>query len=93
MLSGYNFVEASLTFEVVFPIVIIDGCDTGVTDQVLGDGSTISENIEECAAGAGNHGGFVRCVAHLANDLVRAGHITGAEKDAIQSCAAQADIP
>jgi hypothetical protein len=86
-----DFVDASLTFEVVMPVVIIDGCDTGVTDQVV-DGSTISEKIAECAVDARNHGEFVRCVAHLTNDLVP-GYITGREKGAIQSCAAQADIP
>ena len=73
--------------------VIIDGCDTGVTDQGLDGGSTISDKIAECAAGAGNHGQFTSCVAHLTNDLKRAGIITGQEKGAIESCAAQADIP
>ena len=74
-------------------MVVIDGCDTGVEDQVLVDGSLISEKIAECAAGARNHGQFVRCVAHLTNDLVDAGYITGREQGAIQRCAARAAIP
>ena len=73
--------------------VVIDCCDTGVTDQVLDDGNTVSEKIAECAAGAHNHGQFTSCVANLTNDLKRAGIITGQEKGAIESCAAQADIP
>jgi hypothetical protein len=32
-------------------------------------------------------------VAHLTNDLKKDGFISGREKGAIQSCAAQADIP
>lgn len=73
--------------------IVIDGCDTGVIDQLLADGSTISEKIAECAANATNHGQFVSCVAQLTGDLVKAGIITGKEKGAIVSCAAQADIP
>ncbi len=57
------------------------------------DGCTISDRIDHCAAGAGNHGGFVSCVAHLTNDLKKAGIITASQKGAIQSCAAQARIP
>jgi hypothetical protein len=40
-----------------------------------------------------NHGQFVSCVSHMTNDLKKAGTITGQQKGAIQSCAAQADIP
>jgi len=72
--------------------IVIDGCDTGVIDQEF-DGKTISGEISECAKGARNHGQFVSCVAKLTNNLMKAGLITGKEKGAIQSCAAQADIP
>ena len=46
-----------------------------------------------CADDANNHGQFVSCVAQLTNFLKQQGIITGQEKGAIQSCAAQADIP
>lgn len=72
--------------------IIIDGCDTGITDKIY-DGKLVSDWIEECAASAKNHGKFVSCVAHLTNDLKRAGFITGSEKGAIQSCAGQVDMP
>ena len=75
------------------PTVVIDGCDSQVTNHVLDDGCTIADLIAECAAGAQNHGQFVSCVAELTNSLKRDGVITGLEKGAIQSCAAQADIP
>ena len=71
----------------------IDGCDSGVFNDLLDDGCTISDLIEECAADANNHGQFVRCVAQLTNALKREGIFSGRDKGAIQSCAGQADIP
>ncbi len=73
--------------------VVIGDCDSGVENLLFDDGCTISDLIAECAAGADNHGQFVSCVAHLTNGLKREGIISGKEKGAIQSCAAQADIP
>lgn len=73
--------------------VIIDGCNSGVPNNVLPSGGTISDLIAECAEGARNHGQFVSCVSHVTNDLKNAGIITGQQKGAIQRCAAQADIP
>ncbi|MCP5523730.1 MAG: hypothetical protein H7A46_19510 [Verrucomicrobiales bacterium] len=75
--------------------VIIGGCATGVTNAVVDEDTlcTISDLIAECAAEATNHGEFVSCVAHLTNALKEAGLISGEEKGAIQSCAAQAEIP
>jgi len=75
------------------PKVVIDGCDSGVPNTFFSDGCTISDLIKKCAVGAKNHGGFVSAVAHLLNDLKKAGVITGAQKGAIQSCAAHASIP
>lgn len=80
------------------PTVIIDDCDSEVTntlfrDESFGNGCTISDLIAQCAEGVSNHGQFASCAAHLTNDLKKAGIITGQEKGAIQSCAAQADIP
>ncbi len=73
--------------------VIIDGCDSGVANLFLDDHTTISENIGDCAAAAGNHGQFVSCVSKFLNGLKKAGIISGAEKGAIQSCAAGSTIP
>jgi hypothetical protein len=73
--------------------VVIDGCDSGVTNPLFSDGCTISDHIAQCAASAGNHGGFVSCVSHYTNGLKKDGTITGAEKDSIQSCAGGASIP
>ena len=73
--------------------VIIGGCNSGVPNTTFSTGCRISDQINDCAVGAGNHGGFVSCVSHLTNDLKKAGVISGNQKGAIQSCAGQANIP
>jgi hypothetical protein len=83
-LSGLAFVPTRT--------IVVDGCDTGVDDQVI-DAVSIDGEIERCAGGSRNHGTFVSCVARLTNQLKRAGILTGREKGAIQRCAAQADVP
>ena len=74
--------------------VLIDGCDTGVSNYEIGDnGCYLSDWIIECAMNAKNHGHFVRCVVHITHDLVSYGIITGMEKGEINSCAGKADLP
>ncbi len=73
--------------------VVIDGCDSGAENALLAAGCTLSDLIAEIAATAANHGDFVSGVADLTNGLKKDGLLTGQEKGAIQSCAAQADIP
>lgn len=73
--------------------VIIDGCNSGVSNTLFPSGCTISDGISGCAEGARNHGQFVSCVPHLTKGLKRAGAISGRQKGAIQRCATQADIP
>ncbi len=75
------------------PTVVIGGCDSGVPNTFFTSGCTISDMVSHCAADAGNHGAFTSCVAHLTNDLKKAGVITGNQKGAMQSCAAGAAIP
>ncbi len=73
--------------------VVIDGCDSGAGNDVDADGCTVSDLIAGIAAGSANHGKFVMGVASLTNSLKKAGVITNSEKDAIQDCAGQANIP
>jgi len=74
--------------------IIIDGCDTGVSDQEYdGNGGFISERIAECANELINHGAYVSCVAEITNQLKKKGTISGEEKSAILTCAAQASLP
>ncbi len=73
--------------------VVIDGCDSAVSNFEVAAGCNVSDEIAEIAAVAGNHGQFVSGVAHLTNGLMQAGLITGAERGAVMSCAAGAGIP
>ncbi|MBL7775986.1 MAG: hypothetical protein JNK89_08290 [Saprospiraceae bacterium] len=75
------------------PTVVIDGCNSNVPNLFVTSCSTMSDLIADCAASAGNHGQFVSCVTQLANGWKQAGLITGAQKGAIVSCAAQSNIP
>lgn len=70
--------------------VLIDGCDSGVGDVVLPDGSTISELVADCAEGATNHGQFVSCISRLTSDLKKNGSITTQQKNALHKCAVKA---
>jgi len=98
----YGLYGYGATHSVAFENITVDGCrsnvfigdcDTGVQDQVY-NGKLISDWIGDCAAAdVKNHGNFVSCVAELTNELKKVGVITGKDKGAIQSCAAQADIP
>lgn len=72
--------------------ILIDGCDTGVVNQPLGEGCTIADEIAKAAAGARNHGQFVSAVAHLTEAWLAAGRITDADKGRIQRCAGRADF-
>jgi hypothetical protein len=73
--------------------VVIEGCDTGVTNVVSSDGTTISDLIYLIASNAKNHGQFASGVAALKNGLRKQGVITPAQSEAIQSCAARARLP
>jgi len=73
--------------------ISIDGCETDVPNVTLGDGTTMMDLINECAANASNHGQFVSCVSALTNAWKADGLITGAQKGKIMACAAGANIP
>ncbi|HEY2292219.1 MAG TPA: PA domain-containing protein [Thermoanaerobaculia bacterium] len=73
--------------------VIIGGCNSGVPNTTFPTGCRISDQINDCAVDAKNHGAFVSCVSNLTNTLKANGVISGSQKGAIQSCAGQASIP
>jgi hypothetical protein len=68
--------------------VIIGTCDSRAGNVVLADGCSISDVLARCPTD-GNHGAYVSCVAHTANQLEAEGWITAAGKGAIQSCGAR----
>jgi hypothetical protein len=73
--------------------VIIDGCDSEVTNTVFPSGCTLTDLLDDCADKARKHRKVVHCVARLTHTMKRIGIITGQQKDAIRSCAAQAALP
>jgi predicted extracellular nuclease len=69
--------------------VVLDGCDSGAPNIAFAGGCTLADQIAALHASAKNHGQFVSSVGKLLNDLMKSGQLTGAQKGAIQSCAAQ----
>jgi hypothetical protein len=74
---------------IVTPTIVLCDRDTGVPNTVFENGCSMADLIAELAASASNHGAFTSSVAHLTNQWVADGLITGAQKGAIQSAAAR----
>jgi hypothetical protein len=80
-------IDGKIVFEDCSPTVVVDGCDSGVTNHVFSDGSSFNSLIAQCAAdNPTNHGQFASCVSHLTNAWKKDTLITGDQKGAIQSC-------
>ena len=75
------------------PTVEVQSCVSTAPNVVFSDGCRISDQVEACAAGASNHGGFVSCVTHLVNDLRKAGVLTQAQRNSLHDCAAGSSLP
>lgn len=71
------------------PTVVLDGCDSGSPNIAFPGGCTLADQINALHASANNHGQFVSSVGKLLNDLMKSGQLTGAQKGAIEACAAQ----
>ena len=72
--------------------IIIDDCDSEVSNELFDDGCTMADRVLECAMGETTHGEFVSCVAQLTNDWKQEALISGREKGRIQSCAARGNL-
>ncbi len=69
-----------------------DALDIDLSEVIVND-EPISCSILACLEeNYNNHGKFVSCIAHLTNDMVKAGIITGKQKGVIQSIAGASDI-
>jgi len=71
------------------PRIAFSGIDTGVPNQLLDDGSTMSDRMANAAAAVRNDRQFVGAVTKLAEGWRREGLITQAQKVAIVSAAAR----
>lgn len=80
----------------IAPTVFIQGVNSGVINVTFNSGYTLADVIEfksrGCTVNVKSHGKYVSCVAHVLNELLKSGVITDAEKDALQSAAAQTSI-
>lgn len=68
--------------------VVIDGCDSLVPNTLFPDGCTMIDLILALDVPGETHGDFVRQVSSLTREWAQAGLITGAQRGAIVSCAA-----
>ena len=91
--DGVNDPDDECDFSDLRSTIIIDGCDSGVGNQLLNDGCTMNDQIAACSEGARNHGAFIRCVTELTTAWVRDKIITSRDKGPIQRCAARANLP
>jgi hypothetical protein len=70
------------------PTIVLGTCDTGVVNRTFGNGCTTADPIDACL-GLHGHRAQSLCLG-LTLNLLKATHvITGAERGAIQSCAAR----
>jgi hypothetical protein len=73
--------------------VVVDACTTGVPDQMLINGCSISESIVSIADGSWTHGQFVSQATHLLNDLRTDSVIDNKQRSEIHRCVAWANVP
>ena len=97
--TGTAYIKSVAVKEFTPEEIVIDGCNTGVVDRLLDDGSLLSEVIDDlftkCEKGPivpKNHGQFAKCVSHELNILKRNGDISGREKGKFQKCAAKSRV-
>ena len=74
------------------PTVMVESCDSGVTNTLFEDGCTIADLLVFCADDAKNHGSFNSCVAGVTRDLKKAGEIRDSDAGMLQTCAAHSGI-
>jgi hypothetical protein len=75
--------------------VDVNGDEEGTTtieDQTLENGKTIQEMVDEAAANAKNHGGYVSAIAKLAKMLMDEEVITEAQRSELMQGAAQSQV-
>src|SRR5438876_902450 len=61
------------------------GSDPGDTDELASVRATAADQCD--CAGAGDHGRYVNCVAHVADAAVRSGSLRKACRDSVMRCA------
>jgi len=72
--------------------VMVESCDSGVTNTVFENGCTIADLLVFCADDAKNHGSFNSCVAGVTRNLKKDGVIRDSDAGMLQTCAAQSGV-
>jgi hypothetical protein len=65
---------------------------TTIDNTVDENGCSIQDRVNACAEGARNHGQYVSCISHLANDLRKAGTISKNQSKELTKGAAKSKI-
>lgn len=73
--------------------VVIDSCDSGVSNALSANGCSIIDEIDDCAEAATTHEEFTACATQYTTLLKNLGVINNKEKGKIQACAGKAAIP
>ncbi len=68
-------------------LIVVGECPTGVPNQLLEDGCTMSDVLSECSVGARSHGKSTACVARHANEWRRQGLLSGKDVGRLAHCA------
>lgn len=71
--------------------IVLEECNTGVRNQLLDDGCTMSDLLSECVAAGGNHGQQTSCIVRLANRWRLQGLISGKDIGRIAGCAGRSN--
>ncbi|HUP44146.1 MAG TPA: hypothetical protein VM779_01405 [Thermoanaerobaculia bacterium] len=69
--------------------VTLGSCETTAPNVVVTAGCTLADQLAQLRAEARTHGQFVSAASHLLNQLVAGEMLSGAEKGAVESCAAR----
>ncbi len=72
--------------------VVIQGCDSGVSNLFFSNGCSIVDVVNQCGASAATHDDFTGCVSHFTN-LLKKSLISNQDKASIQRCAGRSSIP
>lgn len=77
--------------------VYIEWCDSQVINVIFNDGCSLADLVDMvvtyCTENSPHHGKFASCFSRNSNELKSDGIISGQEQGALQSCAAQVNLP
>ncbi|MBI1827590.1 MAG: thrombospondin type 3 repeat-containing protein [Planctomycetes bacterium] len=73
--------------------IVIGGCNTGVVNQRLTGGCTMTDEVNQCADQAVKHRDFVNCVSGDSKTWIADGLIPRSAKRPLKQCTERSSIP